>query len=232
VELADKDNVWNLYYDKQNDWRKIATDWLQNAGTLALNLDSYTNNTSLVIAIQFESSGKVLLFAADAQIGNWISWTAPEKEGGIIPKMQWSDASGNKKITAADLLEKTVFYKVGHHASHNATAKKHGLELMTNSELAAMIPVDEEVAKKQGKKGWKMPAAELYEQLQQKTKGRIIRLDKGNLIKNNSEDIPKAARPTQQQRQIFNANVTESETIIQSDEGENRPMYWEYKIKG
>lgn len=231
-ELKDADNVWTLYHDSRNEWRNITIDWLQNAGTLALHLDSYTNNTSLVIAIEFEASGKVLLFPADAQIGNWISWTLPENEGETKPALQWSNAAGTKSITAEDLLKRTVFYKVGHHASHNATAKKHGLELMNSPELAAMIPVDEEVAKKQGKKGWKMPAADLYQRLQEKTKGRIIRLDNGNLIKNGVEDITEGAKPTQQQRQQFNKNVTESKTLIQSDDGQNRPMYWEYRVKG
>lgn len=231
-ELKDADNTWTLYHDSRNEWRNITTDWLQNAGTLALHLDSYTNNTSLVIAIEFEASGKVLLFPADAQIGNWISWTLPEKEGDTKAALQWSDASGNKTITAEDLLKRTVFYKVGHHASHNATAKKHGMELMNSPELVAMIPVDEAVAKKQGKKGWKMPAAELYQRLQEKTKGRIIRLDNGNLIKNGVEDVAEGAKPTQQQRQQFNKNVTASKVIIQSDEGQNRPMYWEYSVKG
>jgi hypothetical protein len=231
-ELKDPDNTWALYHDSKNEWRNIATDWLQNAGTLALHLDSYTNNTSLVMAIEFEATGKVLLFPADAQIGNWISWTMPTEEGGTKPALQWSNASGTKTITAEDLLKRTVFYKVGHHASHNATAKKHGLELMNSPELVAMIPVDEAVAKKQGKKGWKMPAADLYQRLQEKTKGRIIRLDNGNLIKKGVDDVAEGAKPTQQQRQQFNKNVTESSVIIQSDEGQKRPMYWEYSVKG
>lgn len=230
-EEKDPEHVWNLYHQKKNEWRSIATDWLQNAGTLALNLDSYTNNTSLAMAIEFEDSGKVLLFPADAQIGNWISWTEPKEEGGTEPKLQWNDASG-KKVTAADLLKRTVFYKVGHHASHNATAKKHGMELMTSAELAAMITVDEEVAKRQGKKGWKMPAEDLYQRLQEKTRGRIIRLDKGNLLKNGVEEIADAAKPTQQQRQLFNSCVKESELLVESDDGVKRPMYWEYRIKG
>ena len=56
-----------------------------------------------------------------------------------------------------------VFYKVGHHASHNATARARGLELMTDPRLCAAIPVVEAVAKVQGPgrktpgKGWKMP---------------------------------------------------------------------------
>lgn len=123
-------------------------------------------------------------------------------------------------------------HQVGHHASHNATAKKHGMELMNSPELVAMIPVDEAVAKKQGKNGWKMPAAELYQRLQEKTKGRIIRLDNGNLIKNGVDDVAEGDKPTQQQRQQFNKNVIESKVIIQSDEGQNRPMYWEYRVRG
>jgi hypothetical protein len=231
-ELKDTDNIWTLYNDSRNEWRNITTDWLQNAGTLALHLDSYTNNTSLVIAIEFEATGKVLLFPADAQIGSWISWTMPAEEGGTKPALQWSSTSSDKTITAEDLMKRTVFYKVGHHASHNATAKKHGLELMSSPELAAMIPVDEAVAKKQGKKGWKMPADDLYQRLQEKTKGRIIRLDNGNLIKNGVDDVAEGAKPTQQQRQQFNKNVKASDEIIQSDEGQKRPMYWEYRVKG
>ena len=231
-ELEDPDNIWTLSHDTKNEWRNIATDWLQNAGTLALNLDTYTNNTSLVIAIEFEASGKVLFFPADAQIGSWISWSLPAEEGGTKPALQWNDTSGSKITTAEDLLKRTVFYKVGHHASHNATAKKHGLELMTSPELVAMIPVDEAVAKKQGKKGWKMPAEDLYRRLQEKTKGRIIRLDKGNLIKKGVDDIVEGAKPTLKQRQMFNQNVKESGIIITSDEGQKRPMFWEYRVKG
>ena len=110
--------------------------------------------------------------------------------------------------------------------------KKHGLELMSSKELVAMIPVDEEVAKKQGKKGQKMPVEDLYQRLLERTKGRIIRVDKGNLLKKGTEDIPEAARPTQQQRQLFNKNVTESPTIITTDDGRRRPLYWEYKLRG
>jgi len=36
-------------------------------------LQSATNNTSLVLAIELED-GDVMLFAGDAQVGNWLSW--------------------------------------------------------------------------------------------------------------------------------------------------------------
>lgn len=227
-DLEDKDYVWNLYFNAEHKCKSIETDWLQNAGTLALNLDSYTNNTSLVIAIEFEHCGKVLLFPADAQIGNWLSWTE-NKEGSEIPNLTWKAKTG-KTITAADLLRRTVFYKVGHHASHNATAKEHGLELMTSDELAAMIPVDEVVAGNQGANGWKMPAEDLYKRLKECTKGRIIRLDEGNLLK--SKNSSALLNTSKKQIEEFNRNVTESKTIIETGDGRKRPLYWEYTIKG
>ena len=53
-------------------WRRIDGDWLQSAGSLALQLDSLTNNTSLAFAIERISDGKVLLFPADGQLGHWL----------------------------------------------------------------------------------------------------------------------------------------------------------------
>lgn len=231
-QKADRDNVWNIYNDKNNNWRSIETDWLHNAGALALNLDSYTNNTSLVIAIELEDSGKVLLFPADAQIGNWLSWTEVDDHG--HPVLQWevTKKGGKDTVTAAGLLERTVFYKVGHHASHNATAREHGLELMTSDELVAMIPVDEAVARKQGKKGWKMPADDLYKRLLEKTKSRIIRLDMGNLLTNGTNGLAEGTKPTKEQLAAFNQSISESDIIITSSEGVRRPLFFEYTING
>jgi hypothetical protein len=223
---------WEVYNKREDDWRKIELDWLHNAGLLALHLDSYTNNTSLVIAIEIEKTKEVFLFVADAQIGNWLSWTESKQVDKDDPKLTWSVMADGKKstITASDLLSRTVFYKVGHHASHNATAKKHGLELMRSKDLVAMIPVDEEVAKKQGKRGWKMPAEDLYARLIEKTKGRIIRVDKGNLIEKNTDQIPDSAKPSKAELQKFNSRVSKSTTIIETDDGRKRPLYFEYKL--
>ncbi|RYY54044.1 MAG: MBL fold metallo-hydrolase [Chitinophagaceae bacterium] len=236
-ELSDKDRknddcFWNLYHDQKNYWREINTDWINNAGALALALDSYTNNTSLVMGIEFTRSKKVLMFVADAQIGNWISWTEPESETSSEPKLKWQIQESDKTITvtARDLLQRTVFYKVGHHASHNATARANGLELMISPELAAMIPVDNKVAGRQGKKGWKMPAEDLYKRLIEKTKGRIIRLDTGNLLENDTEEIPDGAKPTEKMRLEFNSRVGKSAKTIMSDDDEPRALYWEYTV--
>jgi beta-lactamase superfamily II metal-dependent hydrolase len=156
---AKKDAFLNdLYFDAENNWRKIDSDWLETAGQLALQLDSDTNNTSLVLAIELKDNGKVLLFGADAQVGNWLSWY---------------DQSWNG-VTAEDLLKRTVLYKVGHHGSHNATLREQGLEKMTSRDLVAMIPVDHAMAVK---KRWNMPFPPLLDRLNNKASGRVLRVD-------------------------------------------------------
>jgi hypothetical protein len=69
------------------------------------------------------------------------------------------------KVTGPDLLKRTIFYKVGHHGSHNATLKGHGVEQMENLQ-AAIIPVDEEEAKK--KRWGRMPLPDLIAALENK----------------------------------------------------------------
>lgn len=148
--------------DATDNWRLIDSDWLEGSTELALQLDSLTNNTSLVLAIEL-ADGDVLLFAADAQVGNWLSWQG----------LEWEVAG--KKVTGPDLLKRTIFYKVGHHGSHNATLRDKGLEQMEKLRVA-MIPVDEAMAKK---KHWDhMPLDELVAALNEKAKGLVLRVDK------------------------------------------------------
>ncbi len=126
------------YNALRNRWRNIDNDWLAVGERLALQLDSATNNTSLVLAFEFIDSEEVLLFVGDAQAGNWRCWD----------KWTWkvTDKHGDRQpVTARDLLSRTVFYKVGHHGSHNATMR-NSLDQMNNSRLAAVIPVDIKVA--------------------------------------------------------------------------------------
>ena len=54
-------------------WRRIDQDWLYSAEQLALEMNNDTNNGSLVLAFELSPGGKVLLFAADAQRGSWVS---------------------------------------------------------------------------------------------------------------------------------------------------------------
>ena len=124
-------------------------------------MDSATNNTSLVIAIEL-ARGDVLLFAADAQVGNWDSWQ----------DVKWD--VGGREVTGPELLARTVFYKVGHHGSHNATLRQHGLEQMERLQTAA-IPVNHDMAIK---KRWsQMPLPALVDALTEKTNGRMLRSD-------------------------------------------------------
>jgi hypothetical protein len=152
------------YDNPKQAWREIEGDWLAAFGQLALDLDNDTNNTCLVLAFEFVKTGEVLLFVGDAQIGNWKSWA------NVKFKVPGRDAA----LPAHDLLGRTVFYKVGHHCSHNATLKKGGLELMNREDLVAFIPLDIETAGKQGSKGWVMPAPPLFDALKKKTGNRLV----------------------------------------------------------
>jgi hypothetical protein len=80
----------------------------------AAKIETFLNNQSLVVL--FEFGGKKLLFAGDAQAGNWEYWLFkmsepikdPTKAGDIVEESK-------------ELLQTIDFYKVGHHGSTNAT---------------------------------------------------------------------------------------------------------------
>jgi hypothetical protein len=155
-------NYWQPDGSAPEAWRRIDGDWLGGASEMALQLDSLTNNTSLVLALELAPDGDVLLFAADAQVGNWLSWQ----------DLKWT--VGNKTVSGPDLLSRAIFYKVGHHGSHNATLKGHGVEEMDGLK-AAIIPVDEAEAKK---KHWgSMPLPDLIAALEKKAPGMVLRTD-------------------------------------------------------
>lgn len=149
------------------NWRRIEDDWTQIAETLALNLDNHTNNTCLVLAFEFSDTGEVFLFPADAQVGNWLSWQ----------DLRWKVRSnaGATEVTGPELLARTVFYKVGHHGSHNATLRSLGLEQMTHEDLIAFIPVFRQQALKNRWTG--MPFEPLVKRLGEKTGGRLLLSD-------------------------------------------------------
>ncbi|GGA48919.1 hypothetical protein GCM10011499_18450 [Pelagibacterium lentulum] len=144
-------------------WRRIDADWLGVAEDLALQLDRGVNNTSLVLAFEFTDSGRVVLFPGDAQVGNWLSWH----------NLSWTIAETT--TTAGDLLSRTVYFKVAHHGSENATLEEKGLELMTHPDLSAFIPTNKEQALKVG---WKhMPYGPILGALERRASGRVIRAD-------------------------------------------------------
>lgn len=155
------------------DWRRINQEWLNSAEQLAIDINDYTNNSSLVLAFELGRGGKVLLFAADAQRGNWVSWSDKD----------WKD--GNSAINVRDLLARTVLYKVGHHGSHNATldgrvdSEHVSLGWMAQGEYAheftAMITAVRAWAETQ--KGWDHPLKAIKDALIKKASGRVFQTD-------------------------------------------------------
>lgn len=171
LEFAQQMSFFQAHYwgedngseERDQSWRRIDGDWLDPTSSLALQLDSATNNTSLVLAIELIRSREVLLFVADAQVGNWLSWQ----------DLTWN--VGGETVTGPDLLRRTILYKVGHHGSHNATLQEKGLDLMKNLRFA-LIPVDHEMAVK--KRWGKMPLEQIEKRLNDMTKGAVLRADR------------------------------------------------------
>jgi len=162
MEKAKKHKFYkDTYFSKENTWRTIEGDWLNMAGSLALQMDSDTNNTSLVLAFEIIETGKILLFPGDAQVGNWLSWHD------YIWQVKDGECGKTRDVTATDILNRTVFYKAGHHASHNATLKEKGLELMEDEDLVVFIP------EKQDQYNG-IPYSELIDRMMEKAKGRVL----------------------------------------------------------
>ena len=75
---------------------------------------NFLNNQSLVVLFEFD--GKKLLFAGDAQGGNWEYWLFKMSEPIKDPTK-----AGDIVETSKELLQTIDFYKVGHHGSTNST---------------------------------------------------------------------------------------------------------------
>ena len=164
-----KSYVHDRYFGPDNAEidRRIDDRYDMEFNRLAIKMDSNTNNSSLVLAIELPDA-TTMIFAADAQVGNWLSW------GGVEFKEM---VNGKEKVTKGhDLLARARLYKVGHHGSHNATLKKEGLELMVRDDLIALISTDAKFARQQGK-GWLMPNPRVSKALDEHAPGRVIRGD-------------------------------------------------------
>jgi hypothetical protein len=79
----------------------------------AKKLDSMLNNQSLVVLFTWKE--KKLLFAGDAQGGNWEYWLYDMDKPKSDPSAETLAKEGR------DVLGSLDFYKVGHHGSTNAT---------------------------------------------------------------------------------------------------------------
>jgi len=201
-----KTQAYEKYFGQaDNKYRNIDCDWLNYAGSLAIRLEKYINNTSLVLAIEFIESGKVLLFPGDAQSGNWESWHDP--------KLNWTIQKNGQEVTvvAKDLLKRTVFYKVGHHLSHNGTASRSGLDLMESPELVSVATLDYNHINTI----WKntMPSPGVLSTLISKTKGRVFRIDDGLIA--TPEALAERAKFSKAEADAFKDSYTDDPAFIQ-----------------
>lgn len=179
---ADSSSLIGIYYDQTKSWRKIDMDWLNSAGALALRLNSHINNTSLALAIEDVKSQKVILLPGDAEYGSWESWHTIAK---------WKNKGAGGKHFTEDLLNRTVFYKVGHHLSYNGTALEKGINMMESTEFAAMATLD----RHRISKGWKstMPNTLLMAELIKKSGGKFFIMDEFEIKKGPSKTFDTAS---------------------------------------
>jgi beta-lactamase superfamily II metal-dependent hydrolase len=138
-------------------------------------VDGTLNNQSLVVL--FTCMGKKLLFVGDAQWGNWSYWLYGKKTTG-------KDLPGIDK-KAKDILGSIDFYKVGHHGSSNANpipavaALNPTCASMCSTEVGDEDTGDPQKNRPYGKikKGTEVPRIKLMEELEKRTKNRMVRSD-------------------------------------------------------
>jgi hypothetical protein len=177
VEMARDDPAFASYFgDGESDqgaWRRIGETPLEPpVPPLRLDSPQAVNDTSVVMAIELiggRAESKVLLFPGDALRASWFSWHEHRWPPG-------APLDDTQTITCRRLLERTVLYKVSQHGSRVGTPVRYGLDMMTNADLVAMIPVDEQEAKR---RHWGLPNSDLLAALAEKTHGRVIRSDVG-----------------------------------------------------
>jgi beta-lactamase superfamily II metal-dependent hydrolase len=131
---------WQHLLTSAEDRAKIGRLNADREGVVAAALDGAVNGTSLMLVLQV---GKVLLlFPGDAQWGTW--------------QVAMSD------LDRRALMKRAVFYKIGHHGSHNATPKEFVEEIL-GTDVWAMAST-----KTHGT--WPIPKPELMTALGNRTK--------------------------------------------------------------
>jgi hypothetical protein len=201
------------YNDASNVWRKIDFEWLYSAGSLALRLNSLTNNLSLALAIEFTGSGRVMLFPGDAEYGSWSSWHT----------IKWNKKGPDEKHLTEDLLNRTIFYKVAHHLSHNGTARRLGMEMMTHQDLAAMATLDYGVISD----GWKstMPNRSLLKALLVQTKGRLLIMNDTDLSYDRTDEVPLGRKIDEERNKM-----SSKESKVFEKSFVEHPLYLQYTV--
>jgi hypothetical protein len=216
VLTDDQNQTWQSYKNQNNEWRNIDNDWLYSAGSLALRMNSLTNNLSLALAIEFEESGRVMLFPGDAEYGSWASWHT----------INWSETCRNgKPHFTEDLLSRIVFYKVAHHLSHHGTAERLGMDMMMHPDLAAMATLDYDVIST----NWKntMPNRGLLKDIVRQTKGRLMVMNEKPLFYDIDNTVSLAGKISEEQKKMTAKDKKEFE-----ENYEENVLYLQYTVNG
>ncbi|HTI78030.1 MAG TPA: hypothetical protein VL634_23715 [Mycobacterium sp.] len=143
-------------------------------------LEDFLNNQSLVVLFGWQ--GKQLLFAGDAQAGNWEYWLYDEDEPAEDPT-GLEVTKDSKKI-----LRNIDFYKVGHHGSTNATPIP-ALEAM-GSGFVSMCSTEKDTYGTEAK-GTEVPRGPLLDALAEKS--AVVRSDQIKVAEGDVE-VPAAVR--------------------------------------
>jgi len=207
---------YKAYHAASDAWRRIDTDWLNSAGSLALRINSITNNLSLALAIEFEDSGRVLLFPGDAEYGSWASWH----------NIPWEVESRKEDLHfTADLLDRTVFYKVAHHLSHHGTAERLGLNMMNHPDLVAMATLDYDVISSK----WlgTMPNYALLKALVAKTKGRLLIMNENGVFYDKDKSVEVGPRLMKERKKMTPADLQAFENAYEEDD-----LYLQFTVSG
>lgn len=138
-----------------------------DALSIAVSLEKAVNGTSLMLMLHVGDA--YLLFPGDAQWGTWNAAMQDE---------EWRA-----------LMEKTTFYKVGHHGSHNATPETFVKDILGNK-FAAMVCTGPASNPHFGD----IPLPELLTQLRKKSK-KVVRSD--------VEDVPDPKTNCKREKDLF-----------------------------
>jgi len=154
-----------FHYDSQETVERSVTEVQPDVlAAKARQADETLNNQSLVVLFTF--GGKHLLFAGDAQWGNWENFLYGGKVG----------TSGHTALTDAskEILGEIDFYKVGHHGSTNATPKD-ALGAMRQG-CVAMCSTEPDCYGKPAT-GTEVPRIPLLDAIEKKTNNQLARSD-------------------------------------------------------
>lgn len=149
-EYAGESN-WQHLLLPEKDKTRIRELNANREGVVAATLEGAVNGTSLMLVLQV---GKAhLLFPGDAQWGTWrVAMSDPDLRA---------------------LMKRAVFYKIGHHGSHNATPKEFVEEIM-GPDVWAM-------ASTRTRGTWPIPKPELMTALTNRTR-LIARSDQSGQV--------------------------------------------------